>query len=79
MVGGQVGLAGHLTVGDKTFIGAQSGVMSDIKGNEKLFGTPCMEPRAYFKSYAYFRRLPEIYKELENLKKELEELKTKNS
>lgn len=79
MVGGQVGLAGHLTVGDKTFIGAQSGVMSDIKGNEKLFGTPCMEPRAYFKSHAYFRRLPEIYKELENLKKELEELKTKNS
>lgn len=75
MFGGQVGLAGHITVGDKTFLGAQSGVPGSLKGNEELIGTPPMNPRKYFKSQAVFRRLPEMYKEIEALKKEIEQLK----
>lgn len=57
MFGGQVGLAGHITIGDKTFLGAQSGVPGSLKGGEELIGTPPMNPRAYFKSQAIFRRL----------------------
>lgn len=75
MFGGQVGLAGHIHIGDKTFLGAQSGVPGNIKGNQTLIGTPPMEPRAYFKSQAIFRKLPEIYKELNDLKKQIAELK----
>lgn len=75
MFGGQVGLAGHINVGDKTFLGAQSGVPGSIKGNETLIGTPPMNPRSYFKSQAVFRRLPDMYKDLEALKKEIEQLK----
>ena len=75
MFGGQVGLAGHIHIGDKTFLGAQSGVPGNLKGNEELIGTPPMQPRQYFKSQAIFRRLPEIYKDVENLKKEIENLK----
>jgi len=75
MFGGQVGLAGHITVGDKVFLGAQSGVPSSLKGNQTLIGTPPMEPTPYFKSQAIFRRLPDIYKQLDKLKKEVEELK----
>ncbi len=75
MFGGQVGLAGHITVGDKTFLGAQSGVPSNLKGGESLIGTPPMPPRNYFKSQAIFRRLPEIYKDINDLKKEVERLK----
>lgn len=74
MFGGQVGLAGHITIGDKTFLGAQSGVPGSLKGGEELIGTPPMNPRSYFKSQAIFRRLPEMYKQLENLKKEIEVL-----
>ena len=77
MFGGQVGLAGHITVGDRVNLGAQSGVPGSIKENQTLIGTPPMEPRSYFKSQAVFRRLPEMYKELEALKKEIEELKKK--
>ena len=62
MFGGQVGLAGHITIGDKTFLGAQSG------------GTPPMAPRSYFKSQAIFRRLPEMYKDLQNIKKDLQKI-----
>lgn len=77
MFGGQVGLAGHITIGDKTFLGAQSGVPGSLKGGEELIGTPPMNPRNYFKSQAIFRRLPDMYKELEALKKTIEELKAK--
>ena len=75
MFGGQVGIAGHSTIGDKTFLGAQSGVPGKIKGNETLIGTPPMEPKAYFKSQAIFRRLPELYKQVASLQKQLDELK----
>lgn len=75
MFGGQVGISGHIAIGDKVFLGAQSGVPGSIKSNQTLIGTPPMEPRPYFKSQAIFRRLPEMYKELNTLKKEIEELK----
>ena len=75
MFGGQVGLAGHIHIGDKTFLGAQSGVPGNIKGNETLIGTPPMEPKAYFKSQAVFRKLPDMYKQLNELAKEVKALK----
>ena len=77
MFGGQVGLAGHITIGDHVNLGAQSGVPSSIKSNQTLIGTPPMEPTPYFKSQAIFRRLPDMYKELNALRKELDELKAK--
>lgn len=77
MFGGQVGLAGHITIGDKTFLGAQSGVPGSLKGGEELIGTPPMNPRAYFKSKAIFRRLPDMYKDLNDAKKKIEELNEK--
>ena len=75
MVGGQAGFAGHIRVADKTFIGAQSGVISNTKGNEQLIGSPAMEPRQYFKAVAMLRKLPDMYRELNDLKKQVEELK----
>lgn len=75
MFGGQVGLAGHITVGDKVFLGAQSGVPSSLKSNQTLIGTPPMEPTKYFKSQAIFRRLPDIYKQLNELQRQVDELK----
>ena len=75
MFGGQVGVAGHITVGNKVNMGAQSGVHSSIKDGEALIGTPPMPLKGYFKSSAVFRKLPEMYLELNSLKKEIEELK----
>ncbi|MBF1055028.1 MAG: UDP-3-O-(3-hydroxymyristoyl)glucosamine N-acyltransferase [Prevotellaceae bacterium] len=75
MFGGQVGISGHITIGDKVFLGAQSGVPSSLESNQTLIGTPPMKQFAYFKSQALFQKLPEIYKQLNNLQKEVEELK----
>ena len=75
MFGGQTGLAGHIKIGNKVNLGAQSGVPGSIKDGQNLIGTPPMELKAYFKSSAVFRKLPDMYHELDSLKKEIEELK----
>lgn len=75
MFGGQVGISGHITIGNKVMLGAQSGVPGSIKDGQQLIGTPPMEMRSYFKSQAIFRRLPEMYNEINKLRKEIEELK----
>lgn len=75
MVGGQAGFSGHIHVGDKTFIGGQSGILGNTKGNEQLIGSPAIDPKTWFKSQAIFRRLPDMYRQLNELQKEIEELK----
>lgn len=74
MFGGQVGIAGHITIGDKVNLGAQSGVPGSIESNQTLLGSPPFNPRAFFKSQAIIRRLPELYKQLNELQKKVDEL-----
>ncbi|NUQ24189.1 MAG: UDP-3-O-(3-hydroxymyristoyl)glucosamine N-acyltransferase [Saprospiraceae bacterium] len=67
-IGGQVGFAGHLSVADGTQIGGQTGVMSTIKTpNANWVGTPAIPYKDYFRSFALFRQLPEIYQRLNEL------------
>jgi UDP-3-O-[3-hydroxymyristoyl] glucosamine N-acyltransferase len=75
MFGGQAGLGGHISIGDRTFLGAQTGIIHDTKGNVELIGSPAINPKEYFKSYAIFRRLPDMYKQLNEMQKDLDELK----
>lgn len=68
MIGGQTGVAGHLVIADKVAIGGQSGVTSSItEPGIKLFGTPAMPLSSFFKSYAIFKKLPELYTKLRQL------------
>jgi UDP-3-O-[3-hydroxymyristoyl] glucosamine N-acyltransferase len=75
MFGGQVGLAGHIKVGDKVNCGAQSGIANNTKSGSTIMGSPAFEVKGFMKSSAAFKKLPEIYLELNALKKELDELK----
>lgn len=75
MFGGQVGLAGHIKVGDKVNLGAQSGVANSIKSNSTVMGSPAFEVKNYMRSAAVYKKLPDIYLELNSLKKRIEELK----
>ncbi len=78
MFGGQVGIAGHLNIADGTKVGAQAGITNSIKKAEApILGSPAIDAKAYMKSYAVFRRLPDIYQQLSALKKEVEQLKSK--
>jgi len=75
MIGGQVGFAGHSTIGDKTYIGAQSGIPGNLKGNQQVIGTPAMNPKSYFRSWGVFKTLPDMRRDIIQLKKDIAELK----
>lgn len=75
MAGGQAGFSGHIQIADKTFIGAQAGVIGSTKGGEKLLGAPAMDAKEYMRSYAVYHRLPDLYRQINQLKKEIEALK----
>lgn len=77
MIGGQVGLGGHIHIGDDTQIGAQSGIISHIEARSRVMGSPAIPIKNFFRSGIIYRKLPEIYLELNRLKKEIDELKQK--
>jgi len=75
MIGGQVGLGGHITIGDNTGIGAQSGIISNIEGGRNILGSPAIEVKNFFRSSIVFQKLPELYRNYNQLQKEFENLK----
>ncbi|MEN8119776.1 MAG: UDP-3-O-(3-hydroxymyristoyl)glucosamine N-acyltransferase [Bacteroidota bacterium] len=79
LIGGQVGFAGHINIADGVKIGAQAGIANNIK--EKgvaLLGTPAIGLANFKKSSIVFKTLPDLRREVYNLKREIEDLK-KNS
>jgi UDP-3-O-[3-hydroxymyristoyl] glucosamine N-acyltransferase len=79
MIGGQVGIVGHLTIGNNVRIQAQSGVGRNIKNNEVLQGSPTFGYSDFSKSYVYFKNLPKMAREIEELKKEIINQKNGNN
>jgi UDP-3-O-[3-hydroxymyristoyl] glucosamine N-acyltransferase len=79
MIGGQVGIAGHLTIGNNVRIQAQSGVGRNIKDDEILQGSPTFGYNDFSKSYVYFKNLPKIVAEIEELKKQIINQKNGNN
>ncbi len=75
MFGGQVGVAGHIKVGNRVNVGAQSGIPSAVKDNISIMGSPSIDARQFFKSSAVFKKLPDMYFELDKLQKEVQSLK----
>jgi len=71
MIGGQVGMSGHITIGDNVKVGAQAGIISNVKDNETIIGSPAMDIRAFMKSSIYFKKLPELAKQINALEKKL--------
>lgn len=75
MFGGQSGISGHIKIGDQAKIGPQAGVIGSVKDSQSVMGTPVIDANNYFKSYAIFKKLPELYKKINDLEKEIERLK----
>jgi UDP-3-O-[3-hydroxymyristoyl] glucosamine N-acyltransferase len=74
MIAGQVGIAGHLVVANQTSLGAQSGVSKSItEEGQRMLGYPAIDIKEYFRSYAVYKKLPEIAHRLRDLEKKVEE------
>jgi len=75
ILAGQVGAAGHLRIGDGATLTAQSGVPTDVPAGAVYSGYPAMDNLAWRKSVALFHRLPELQKELRELRAEVARLR----
>jgi UDP-3-O-[3-hydroxymyristoyl] glucosamine N-acyltransferase len=74
MIAGQVGIAGHLVVASQTSIGAQAGISKSItEGGQRMLGYPAFDIKEYFRSYAVFKKLPDLTYRLRDLEKKLSE------
>ena len=74
MIGGQVGLAGHITVGDRAEIAAQSGTQKNVDSGARLFGSPAMDLKAYGRQVVNIKNLPDLYKKVKELENKINEL-----
>jgi UDP-3-O-[3-hydroxymyristoyl] glucosamine N-acyltransferase len=77
MIGGQVGIVGHIKIADGVKIAAQSGIGHTIKEENSIVqGSPAISIGDYKRSYVLFRRLPELTEKIDALEKELANLKS---
>ena len=69
VIGGQAGIAGHLKIGNNVKIQGQTGVLRNIPDNKQIQGTPAIEFNDYYRSYAYFKKLPDFEDRLKKIEK----------
>ncbi len=74
VLGGQVGIAGHLEIGDLAKMAAQSGVAQDVEAGQTVGGTPALEAGTWKRAAVVYAQLPELLKELRDLKKRVAQL-----
>ncbi|MBE9487055.1 MAG: UDP-3-O-(3-hydroxymyristoyl)glucosamine N-acyltransferase [Chloroflexi bacterium] len=72
--GGQSAVAGHLNVGDNVTIGARGGASSNVASDQVVSGVPLLPHKQWLKMTMSLPKVPEMRKELQQLKKRLAEL-----
>lgn len=70
-MGGQVGAAGHLTVGKNTMVAAQSGITHSVPAGSVIAGYPAVDVHAWRRYSAALLRLPELIKRVRELERQL--------
>jgi len=70
-VAGQVGIADHVNIGDRVRIGSKTGIDKDVPDGEMRFGYHELPGMQYHRSFAVFRRLPELENKVRELEKRL--------
>jgi UDP-3-O-[3-hydroxymyristoyl] glucosamine N-acyltransferase len=75
IIAAQAGIVGHLTIGDGAIIGAQAGIPNNVKEKEILLGSPGFDIREFRRASAVFKKLPEIYRQVNQMERELKDLR----
>ena len=74
IVGGQVGIVGHLDIGDGSRFAAKAGVHADVPPGATMGGWPAVDSRQWMKEQAALHQLPDLLKQVRALAKRVEEL-----
>ncbi len=60
-----------MNIGDRVRIGSKTGIDKDVPDGEMRFGYPALPGMQYHRSFAVFRRLPELENKVRELEKSL--------
>ncbi len=71
VLAGQVGIAGHLKVGDDAVITAKSATSHDVEPGKIISGIPAFDNRDWLRSTAAYRKLGEMASRLRKLEKQV--------
>jgi UDP-3-O-[3-hydroxymyristoyl] glucosamine N-acyltransferase len=74
ILAGQAGVAGHIKIGDRVMVGAKSGVPGSLPEDSTVSGIPAIPHLEWLKASAVYRRLPDLLKEVRDLKKRIANL-----
>jgi UDP-3-O-[3-hydroxymyristoyl] glucosamine N-acyltransferase len=79
LLAGQVGSSGHLTVHEGAIVYAQSGIGGDVEAGGRISGSPAFAAGEWLRAVTAFPKLPDLLKDLRQLKKRVDELERKNN
>ena len=79
LIAGQVGIVGHIEIADRTVVMAQSGIRKSTEPGKSYLGSPAREHLRSMRIEAVIRSLPELAKDIEQLKRSMEELRNRLS
>lgn len=71
IMGGKAAISGHLQIGNRVTIAAKAGVASNLPDGEVVAGFPAIPHRQWLRMVTSLPRLPELIKEIRELKKQL--------
>lgn len=69
ILGGQVGISDHVKLGDDVVATAKAGIHSNVESGAIFSGYPAIPHKLFLKASAVYKRLPEMYRVLQQLKK----------
>lgn len=68
--GGRTAIVGHITISDHTTVAGSTGIMKSVeKSGQTLLGYIGMDIKDFLKSYAIFKKLPQLQNKLKDLEK----------
>jgi len=73
-IAGQAGLVGHIEIGDGAILAAQAGVTKSVPAHTMVSGYPARRHDEAMKVYAATQRLPQLIKEIAELKRKVRAL-----
>jgi UDP-3-O-[3-hydroxymyristoyl] glucosamine N-acyltransferase len=76
---GQSGAAGHLTIGDRTVVGARAAVLQDLEPDSFVLGYPATDHRDWKKAQVAFARLPGLLHRVLRIEAALEDAGAKTA
>jgi len=74
LMGGQVGVADHVRIGDNAIAAGKSGITKDVPAGAFVSGSPHLDVRDWRKAWVLMPQLYDFVKDVKKLKSRVEEL-----